>query len=185
MEEIKRTLTPVAEWPEALKIGEPVVVAEEPAGTPICFTVIGGKVTSWSSAATVHADVDAAIAAHDMHERLTQVFAGNEAPVHVYTRVLPDSVTVVDCYIGTAETGRWVSDTKIDPNDCTLDDVCAALALPRARVLFRGPWDGEPLDKHTGGPALRWVRMLSVRPEMERVDPERGRVILTNKVGGQ
>lgn len=178
MEEIKRTLTPVDSWPDALKIGEPVVVAEEPVGTPICFTVANGEVSSWSSAKIVHADVEMSIGTHEMTDRLTQVFAGNEAPVHLHVAVLPDSVTVVDCYLGTAETGRWLHDAE-------LEDVCAALALPRARVLFRGAWDGEPLDKHTGGPALRWVRVVSVRPELERVDPERGRVILTNKVGGQ
>lgn len=176
MLDIKREIVTLAEWPDALKVGEPCIITDEPVGELLRFCMrTNGVITCDSTefCAAVKADDRAEADAFmerltdlDIEPRVLHVFAGNEAPVTLFAFVQAEEprVRIADCYIGDAEHGRWL----LDSGETELTEVCAALALPRVGVYFRGPWDPAVIEGMSGG----WV----VKPAIERVDPKRGRV---------
>lgn len=176
MLDIKREIVALAEWPDALKVGEPCVITDEPEGTLLRFCMRPNGAITCDSAefcAAVAADdrgqADAfmeALTDLDIEPRMLHVFAGNDAPVTLFAFIQAEEprVRIADCYIGDAEHGRWLLDT----GEAELTEVCAALALPRVEVVYTGPWDPAIIDVIGG----QWV----VKPAIERVDPERGRV---------
>lgn len=166
MLDIKREIVTLAEWPDALKVGEPCVITDEPvaSSTLVRFTMAVDRVEHTGPALVPH-EVEA-VETTDLFNRIRHVFAGNEAPVTLFTFIQAEEprVRIADCYIGDAEHGRWL----LDSGEAELTEVCAALALPRVGVYFRGPWDPAVIEGMSGG----WV----VKPAIERVDPKRGRV---------
>lgn len=157
MPDIKREIVPLAEWPEALKTGEPCVVTEEPACTLLRVVLRpNGQITCDGDEFADHERLD-------IEPRVLHVFAGNEAPVTLFAfiQAAEPRVRVADCHIGNEEYGRWLHDSE-------MVEVCAALALPRVSVWYRGPWSPDLIEVAVGG--------VVVRPAPERVDPERGRV---------
>ncbi len=176
MLDIKREIVALAEWPGALKVGEACIITDEPAGTLLRFCMRPHGVITCDSpefCASVETDDRAKADAFmerlmdlDIEPRVLHVFAGNDAPVTLFAFIQDEEprVRIADCYIGDAEHGRWLLDT----GETELTEVCAALALPRVEVVYTGPWDPAVIDVIDG----RWV----VKPAIERVDPERGRV---------
>jgi hypothetical protein len=174
MPDIKREIVPLAEWPEALKTGEPCVITEEPACTLLRVVLRpNGQITCDGDefvATATEADHERLAVAFvellgdlDIEPRVLHVFAGNETPVTLFAFIQADEprVRVADCHIGNEEYGRWLHDSE-------MVEVCAALALPRVSVWYRGPWSPDLIEVAVGG--------VVVRPALERVDPERGRV---------
>ena len=176
MLDIKREIVALAEWPDALKVGEPCIITDEPAGELLRYCMRPNGVITCDSTefcAAVAADDRATADAFmerltdlDIEPRMLHVFAGNDAPVTLFAFIQAEEprVRIADCYIGTAEHGRWLLDT----GETELTEVCTALALPRVGVLYRGPWDPSVIEGMSGG--------CVVKPAIERVDPERGRV---------
>lgn len=167
MLDIKREIVTLAEWPDAIKVGETCVVTDEPEATLLRMTVTPAGVAETINARTGQGTV--ALQDGDMIGRMLHVFGGNDAPVTLFgfkcgSEVEGWTLRIADCYIGTEEHGRWLLDT----GEAELTEVCAALALPRVGVLYRGLWDPSVVEGMSGG----WV----VKPAIERVDPERGRV---------
>ena len=172
MLDIKREIVALAEWPDALKVGEPCVITDEPEGTLLrfcltpngCVTVDGGTPPAVTRREAT--EFMEALDTLDIEPRILHVFAGNDAPVTLFAFIQAEEprVRIADCYIGDAEHGRWLLDT----GEAELTEVCAALALPRVEVVYTGPWDPAIIDVIGG----QWV----VKPAIERVDPERGRV---------
>lgn len=176
MLDIKREIVALAEWPDALKVGEPCIITDEPAGELLRFCMRPNGVITCDSTefcAAVKADDRATADAFmerlmdlDIEPRMVHVFAGNDAPVTLFAFIQAEEprVRIADCYIGDAEHGRWLLDT----GEAELTEVCAALALPRVAVLYSGAWSPAVLDITGNG--------VVVKPLIERVDPERGRV---------
>lgn len=167
MLDIKREIVALAEWPDALKVGEPCVITDEPEGTLLRMFVYphGGMEVFFEPLLGDDGDLFDEVV-EDLEMRAAHVFAGNDAPVTLFAFIQAEEprVRIADCYIGDAEHGRWLLDT----GEAELTEVCAALALPRVEVVYTGPWDPAIIDVIGG----QWV----VKPAIERVDPERGRV---------
>ncbi|HEY8376567.1 MAG TPA: RNA ligase family protein, partial [Nannocystis sp.] len=84
---------------------------------------------------------------------------------------------VFDVYVGWVGQGAFLSDAE-------LEAACAALALPRVPVLYRGPFSRAAMREHTdgretvSGKALHVREGIVIRPQVERDHPELGRVQL-------
>ena len=84
---------------------------------------------------------------------------------------------VFDIYVGRPGQGHYLG-------DAALESACAALALPRVPVVFRGPFSREGMLAHTDGKetitgkALHIREGIVVRPTTERRDARLGRVQL-------
>lgn len=84
---------------------------------------------------------------------------------------------VFDVYVGHPKLGRYL-------NDDELDVFCDTLKLPRVPVLYRGPFSETVMMDHTVGRETITGRESHVRegivmkPVIERVSPELGRVVL-------
>ncbi len=84
---------------------------------------------------------------------------------------------VFDIYRGWSGQGSYLSDQA-------LDEACAALELERVPVLYRGAFSREMMAAHTdgresvSGERLHIREGIVIRPQVERRDPELGRVQL-------
>jgi len=179
MLDIKREIVTLAEWPDALKVGEPCIITDEPAGVLARYCLrpngsimvdgdqlVGDTMPCEAEQNRLAIAATELMVAVDIEPRVLHVFAGNEAPVTLFAFVQAEEprVRIADCYIGDAEHGRWL----LDSGEAELTEVCAALALPRVEVVYTGPWAPSVIEGMSGG--------FVVRPTIERVDPERGRV---------
>ena len=179
MLDIKREIVVQTEWPGAIKAGEPCIITDEPEGVLVRYCMrtngvitvdgdqfVGDALPCEDEQRLLVIAAAELIDAADIEPRMLHVFAGNDAPVTLFAFLQAEEprVRIADCYIGNDEHGRWLLDT----GETELTEVCTALALPRVGVFYRGPWDPSVIEGMSGG----WV----VKPAIERLDPERGRV---------
>lgn len=127
--------------------------------------------------------------------------AGVQDLTYGYDSSRPETTGVrfFDIYIGgidsrdpesgrTVTHGRYLSDTYVDPVTGAevreLDDVLAALQLPRVPVLYRGPYSPELVDQYTSGQETVSGKSLHIRegvvfrPVTDRRNDSLGRVCL-------